>query len=72
MNSYDSAPLPSLHLHVYISQNIDFYIYTTSASWSWETFLYDGIFEHKAKSILKVTKGVKPNSDVFHVYQSKE
>ena len=72
MSSSDSPSLPPLHLQVFISERVEFYIYTTSISWSWETFLYDGIFEHKAKSILKVTKGVKPNPDILHIYHSEE
>jgi hypothetical protein len=69
MKSFSTKPpLPPLsyHLHAFQSENVEFYIYTTSPNWSWDTFLYEGIFEHKAAAVIKVTNGESTNPGVFH------
>jgi len=72
MKSFSTKPpLPpiSYHLHAFQTESVEFYVYTTSPNWSWDTFLYDGIFEHKAIAVIKVTNGESANPGVLHYYQ---
>ena len=47
---------PSYHIHIFREDLLEYRVCTLSDTWNWQTFLQDGITEHKILGFVSIIK----------------